>query len=241
MSSKLSTWRWMRLIPVLMCECQENFTWKYAIGISFRDIVVGVTRSIRCASKGDVQMDRELNLFTEKSERRNIGAVLNTFRDDLSTRNVQPLSGRRWHPIGMLLKAEIGKRIEAARKAAKLSQRELSERCGWAGQSRISMYERGEREPTFEDLRKIGKIVDLDLTDLVPHAQQSTAEYRVENERQRRLLRAFDLLKPDEQRDHLSKIESAAIANATLERGGPRLHSLDPSANTPPIQRRRAK
>jgi transcriptional regulator with XRE-family HTH domain len=141
----------------------------------------------------------------------------------------------------MLLKSEIGKRIEAGRKAAKLSQRELSERCGWAGQSRISMYERGEREPTFEDLRKIGKLIELDLTDLVPHAQQSAAPYHVETEGHRRLLRAFDLLKPDEQREQLSKIESAAVANVALERStGPRLHSLDP-VPTPANQRRRAK
>ena len=179
-------------------------------------------------------MNRNTSLEPVAAEQRNIGVVLNTFRAALSTRKVQLQARRPWHPIGVQLKIEIGKRIEAGRKAAKLTQQQLGERCGWSGQSRISMYERGEREPTFDDLEKIGRLIELDLTDLVPHSkdspftlQEPLALYGGEPSTEHRLLRAFSLLDKDERERYLAKIESDAIANAALKREvGPRLRPI---------------
>jgi phage repressor protein C with HTH and peptisase S24 domain len=56
---------------------------------------------------------------------------------------------------------KIGDKIKAARKAKKLTQEALTDLCGWAHQSRISGYERGEREPSFEDLEVLAQALGL--------------------------------------------------------------------------------
>lgn len=56
---------------------------------------------------------------------------------------------------------DVGKKIREARKAARLSQEQLTDACGWEHQSRISGYETGKREPSFEDLAIIAKAVGL--------------------------------------------------------------------------------
>lgn len=55
----------------------------------------------------------------------------------------------------------IGSRIKQARKLRGFTQVELSERCGWEHQSRISSYERDEREPGKEDVESIASVLDV--------------------------------------------------------------------------------
>lgn len=56
----------------------------------------------------------------------------------------------------------IGDRISEARKAAGLSQSQLSEKCGWgSGQSRVSNYEQGRSFPSYEDLSKLGEAIGV--------------------------------------------------------------------------------
>jgi transcriptional regulator with XRE-family HTH domain len=49
----------------------------------------------------------------------------------------------------------FGDRVRVARQYANLSQVQLAEACGWESQSRISGYERDEREPRREDILAI--------------------------------------------------------------------------------------
>jgi transcriptional regulator with XRE-family HTH domain len=58
----------------------------------------------------------------------------------------------------------LGTRLQAARLAAGLTQRELAKACGWdsESQSRISQYENDRREPTVADIAKIAKITGAD-------------------------------------------------------------------------------
>lgn len=55
----------------------------------------------------------------------------------------------------------IGDRIKQARKLRGLTQIELSEKCGWEHQSRISSYERDEREPGRTDIESIAGALDV--------------------------------------------------------------------------------
>lgn len=61
---------------------------------------------------------------------------------------------------------KTGQLIKQARQNAGLTQPELAEKCGW-GQSRISNYERGERDPGIDDLRLISKALGVDIYDLI--------------------------------------------------------------------------
>lgn len=61
----------------------------------------------------------------------------------------------------------IGNRIRRARKEASLSQVELTKLCGWDHQSRVSMYERGEREPSLNDIKTLAKALGCSITWLV--------------------------------------------------------------------------
>jgi len=61
---------------------------------------------------------------------------------------------------------KTGQLIKQARQNAGLNQPELADKCGW-GQSRISNYERGQREPGIEDLRIIAKALNVSLSDLI--------------------------------------------------------------------------
>lgn len=59
-----------------------------------------------------------------------------------------------------------GQAIKNARKAAKLTQAQLAEKCGLA-QITIGQYERGLREPRREQLELIASALDISLLDLV--------------------------------------------------------------------------
>ncbi len=53
------------------------------------------------------------------------------------------------------------------RKAAGLTQEGLALACGWAGQSRIANYEKGIREPTFEEAAAIAGVLRISSADLM--------------------------------------------------------------------------
>ncbi|MFC5695980.1 helix-turn-helix domain-containing protein [Pseudomonas sp. GCM10022186] len=61
----------------------------------------------------------------------------------------------------------LGSRIAHYRKLKGLSQQALANECGWESQSRIGNYERDSREPSFDDLRRIAKVLEVTLNDLL--------------------------------------------------------------------------
>lgn len=79
----------------------------------------------------------------------------------------------------MLMKT-VGKKIAEARKKAGLSQPELAARLGW-GQSRLSNYERCEREPKMDDIKSISKALEIDMLELIPSSSEShPAKYQID-------------------------------------------------------------
>lgn len=54
----------------------------------------------------------------------------------------------------------VGQRIRRARLTKGWTQGDLAKACGWSGQSRVSHYERGTREPSGEDLRTLARALD---------------------------------------------------------------------------------
>ena len=60
----------------------------------------------------------------------------------------------------------IGERIKEARKAAKLTQKELAELAGTAEMT-ISQYERGIRQPKIGQLQRIASALDVDISNLL--------------------------------------------------------------------------
>ncbi|MDY7554255.1 MULTISPECIES: XRE family transcriptional regulator [unclassified Pseudomonas] len=61
----------------------------------------------------------------------------------------------------------IGKRIKRLRTAAKMSQAQLADACGWKSQSRIGNYEADSREPSFADIESIAKALRVDKSELL--------------------------------------------------------------------------
>lgn len=66
----------------------------------------------------------------------------------------------------------LGSRIAHYRKLKGLSQQALANECGWESQSRIGNYERDTREPSFEDLKRIAKALEVSLNDLLNSVMQ---------------------------------------------------------------------
>ena len=66
----------------------------------------------------------------------------------------------------------LGSRIAHYRKLKGLSQQALANECGWESQSRVGNYERDTREPSFEDLRRIAKALEVSLNDLLNPVMQ---------------------------------------------------------------------
>ena len=66
----------------------------------------------------------------------------------------------------------LGSRIVHYRKLKGLSQQALANECGWESQSRVGNYERDTREPSFEDLRRIAKALEVSLNDLLNPVMQ---------------------------------------------------------------------
>lgn len=61
----------------------------------------------------------------------------------------------------------IGKRIKRLRTAAKMSQAQLADACGWKSQSRVGNYEADSREPSFADIEAIAKALRIDKSELL--------------------------------------------------------------------------
>lgn len=59
------------------------------------------------------------------------------------------------------MKKTFGDRLREARLYRKLAQPQLAKLCGWDSQSRISMYERGKREPKQSDARKLAQALNV--------------------------------------------------------------------------------
>ncbi|BAN49096.1 helix-turn-helix domain-containing protein [Metapseudomonas resinovorans] len=66
----------------------------------------------------------------------------------------------------------LGSRIAHYRKLKGLSQQALANECQWESQSRIGNYERDTREPSFEDLKRIARVLEVTLNDLLNPAMQ---------------------------------------------------------------------
>lgn len=61
----------------------------------------------------------------------------------------------------------IGKRIKRLRTAAKMSQAQLAQACGWKSQSRVGNYEADSREPSFADIEAIATALQIDKSQLL--------------------------------------------------------------------------
>ncbi len=91
----------------------------------------------------------------------------------------------------MMDRVSIGKRIRLARDKVGYSQGELAQRCGFKGQSRISNYESGTREPSVAELVQIATALTVEPAWLILGvgrqnaplgAQQGSAPYVVDPE-----------------------------------------------------------
>ncbi|MHC1734165.1 MAG: LexA family protein [Erysipelotrichaceae bacterium] len=70
--------------------------------------------------------------------------------------------------------ATFSERLKRLRKESKMTQRELAEDLG-LGESTVSMYEQGYREPDFETLAKIAEYFNVDLNFML--GRIDTAEF----------------------------------------------------------------
>ncbi|AVI83631.1 phage repressor protein [Pseudomonas syringae pv. tomato] len=61
----------------------------------------------------------------------------------------------------------LGQHIRKLRKEKGLSQQALAHACGWESQSRIGNYEKGTRQPSLQDIRKISDTLGVSFVDLV--------------------------------------------------------------------------
>lgn len=62
---------------------------------------------------------------------------------------------------------EFKANLKRYRSAAKLSQEQLAEACGWNGQNRISNYERGRRIPKLEDVNLLARALGVSRPELL--------------------------------------------------------------------------
>lgn len=79
----------------------------------------------------------------------------------------------------------IGERIREARKAAKITQPELAELCGWESQGRVSNYERGDRKVGVAEAALLAKVLGVSeywlLTGKPDGVRETTATYSAAN------------------------------------------------------------
>ncbi|WP_040263729.1 helix-turn-helix domain-containing protein [Pseudomonas massiliensis] len=72
----------------------------------------------------------------------------------------------------------FGQRLKKLRKAARLSQAQLAEACGWKSQSRVGNYETDAREPSFADLETIAGVLGISVLQLVVSGEKSGHKVR---------------------------------------------------------------
>lgn len=86
----------------------------------------------------------------------------------------------------------IGSRIREVREAKGLSQEKLAQKCGWEnGQTRLSNYEKGKREPTIADFETIAYHTGSDPAYLAFGVRQENPEIA-------RILQAYNTATPEE-------------------------------------------
>jgi transcriptional regulator with XRE-family HTH domain len=92
-----------------------------------------------------------------------MAAPIITMRDAVvNTNRVRPIS-RLVNNRGMGFKENLRR----YRVAAELTQEQLALACGFSGQSRIANYEKGARDPDFDDLEKLARALSVDKSDLL--------------------------------------------------------------------------
>lgn len=67
----------------------------------------------------------------------------------------------------------LGERIKRLRKAAKMSQAQLAEACGWKSQSRIGNYEAGTREPALADIAAIARVLRVSESEILLNSSRA--------------------------------------------------------------------
>lgn len=85
----------------------------------------------------------------------------------------------------------IGDKIAQARKSAGLNQPELAQKMGW-GQSRLSNYERGQRQPKLEDLKAISCALGIDILSLIPNETSKNNELFLSENKTKYVVGEFD-------------------------------------------------
>lgn len=101
----------------------------------------------------------------------------------------------------------IGTNIKTRRTELNLSQEDLARLCGWEGRSRISNYERDERDPNYDDIAKIAKALQCSIFDLLPEengGENDTETTRFKNYGKSVIIKTFPLLKSSEIREWLN-------------------------------------
>lgn len=122
----------------------------------------------------------------------------------------------------------LGSKIRAARELLGLSQLSLALRCGWESQSRIGNYEKDQREPSLNDLKKLAKALDRPITyflDMeeenqsgVTAGEQSADENSWSNltDRERICMNLLKALSETQQQDILNEIQAAYQLNEEI-------------------------
>lgn len=75
----------------------------------------------------------------------------------------------------------IGKRIKRLRTAAKMSQAQLAQACGWKSQSRVGNYEADSREPSFADIEAIAEALQIDKSQLLLDMRSTQPAFNAAN------------------------------------------------------------
>lgn len=108
-----------------------------------------------------------------------------------------------------ILHSNLGQKIKAARKAAKLTQRELAEKLG-KNFSTIQKYENGIVEPPISLIPEIAKAIGISPIELMetaipwPTDMQPAVEAR---ERREKLISAYALLNDAGQEEAVKRVE----------------------------------
>lgn len=83
----------------------------------------------------------------------------------------------------------IGEKIRKARKAAKMSQKDISARTGFAVNT-ISRYENGERIPNIEDIAKFSAALSVSVPDLLSEVDSVVVNLHEQAEREKHDIRS---------------------------------------------------
>lgn len=82
--------------------------------------------------------------------------------------------------MGKKLRSSIGLKLQTARKSRGFTQERLAERCDLSVNT-ISTIERGIHFPTFDNLIKMCRILDIQISDIVDNPADKSTK-RIKNE-----------------------------------------------------------